>query len=230
MSRLLLETSTRRDGNLAYKLGDSEQNDGNRVRFLERFNLTPDDCVFMEVEHDEVITHVGSANKGDKIKSEALISAEPGVVLWLLTGDCFPIAFYDPQKEVVALAHLGWKPTDKRLAAKVVAEMVKVNGSVAKDIKVFIGPGIHKESYVFENPVQKELPGWSDFLTDMPNGETQIDLIGFIKRQLLDSDIIEENIEVSLADTATSDEYFSHYRSVRMGEPEERFTTIIGLI
>lgn len=228
MPQLLLETSSKKDGNLSFIWGDHDEVLANRTAFLKKFDVTPDGCIVMEVEHGDKISHVDSSNIGETIKTEALITKDTGVILFLLTADCFPVAFHDPEKQVVALAHLGWKPTDKGLAAKIVKEMEEVYGSHPKDIQVFIGPGIHKESYAFESPLQKQLPGWSEFLTDLPNGETQIDLIGHIQKQLLDSGVLQENIQTSAVDTAT-DDYFSHYRSVRTGEPEGRFTTIIGI-
>jgi hypothetical protein len=41
--------------------------------------------------------------------------------------------------------------------------------------------------------------------------------------------VLPEHIEVSPVNTAISDEYYSHYRSVRSGEPEGRFALLVGL-
>jgi copper oxidase (laccase) domain-containing protein len=125
---------------------------------------------------------------------------------------------------------MGWKPTDKQLASKVIDEMKRVYESSPDDISVFIGPGIHKESYVFKNPAQKELPGWANFSTDLPSGETQIDILGHIQEQVLRSGVLQKNIEINSIDTARSTEYFSHYRTVRVGEVEGRFATIVGIV
>ena len=222
--------SKREDGNLSVKWGDKNEVLHNRKAFLKKFNQAPENCVVMEPEHGDVIVHVTAANTSKMIIAEAFITQGVGVILFLLTADCFPVSFYDPEKQVVALAHLGWRPIDKELAAKVVTEFVKVYESNPASIQVIIGPGIHKESYRFKELEQDKAKSWSKFLTHLPNGEIQVDLIGYIRKQLLDAGICSENIEISPVDTATSDEYFSHYRSVRTGESEARFATIVGLL
>ncbi|CAN5765462.1 hypothetical protein BH11PAT2_BH11PAT2_03380 [soil metagenome] len=230
MPQLLHETSTTRDGNLAFRWGDRDEVFASRSSFLKKAGKDPADCVYMEVEHGDSITHVRDVDVGKTITTEAFLTRDKGVVLFLLTGDCFPIVFYDPHKEVLGLAHLGWKPIDKGLVAKIIEEMGAVYDSSPEDIQIHIGPGIHKESYVFENPPHKNLYGWSEFLTISESKETHIDLIGHIQKQLLDSGVLPENIQISPVDTATSSEYFSHYRAIRSGEQEGRFATIAGLI
>lgn len=230
MHKLLLKTSTRIDGNLSSKWGDPDEVLENRTAFLKKCDASPENCVALEVEHGDTIIHVNTSNRGETIKAEALISQDKDLILFLLTADCFPVAYHDPKREVVALAHLGWKPTDKFLAAKVIMQMQDRYESSPKDIQIYIGPGIHKESYQFEKPLQARLPEWSAFLTDVPNGQTQIDLIGHIKNQLTGVGVLGANIQVSEVDTATSPDYFSHYRSVRTGDPEGRFVTIIGMV
>lgn len=230
MSHLLYTESNKHDGNLSLRLDTEENVIPRREEFLSKHNVSSKDCVFMQTEHGDKITHVSTSNKGEAIFTEALITQDRGVVLFLLTGDCLPIAFYDPIKEVIALAHLGWKPTDMRLVLKVVQELSDMYQSDPKDIKVFIGPGIHKESYVLTELLQNERETWTGFLTSLPTGETQVDLIGYNQKQLRESGVLAENIYVNPVDTAIDTEYFSHYRSVRTGEPEGRFATILGLL
>jgi len=230
MESLLLAQSDSTDGNLSLRHEPEEVVLPRRTAFLYKYGLAAEDCVFIQTEHKDKITHVVNSDKGSLITTEALITKDTGVVLFLLTGDCFPVSFYDPIKGVVALAHLGWKPANKGLVTKVIKEMTAVYGSQPKDIMMFGGAGIQKGSYKFVDPVQKQLPAWSDFLTDIAGGETTIDLAGFIKAQALEAGIAPNNIEMSAVDTAISDKYFSHYRSVRTGEPEARFATILGLL
>jgi copper oxidase (laccase) domain-containing protein len=41
--------------------------------------------------------------------ADAFVSKTPGVILGILTADCAPVLFYDPQARVVGAAHAGWK-------------------------------------------------------------------------------------------------------------------------
>ncbi len=132
----------------------------NRKAFLKKHGVSLDDVVVMQGAHEEEIVVVGSSDtvkkKGEEatLVAEALITKGKGVVLFLLTADCLPIAFVDPKKKVIALAHLGWRPSERNLAQKVIHKLVKEFGCDPANILVSVGPGVHKESYVFENPVQ----------------------------------------------------------------------------
>lgn len=228
--------STVDDGNLSFVHDDNEVVIGRRKKFLDRLGLKLDDCAVMSVKHSDDIKIVDSEDKGkgtkvldDAVLVDALMTQEKNLGLFLLTADCLPIAFYDREKEVIALAHLGWKPTDKELAKKVVNKMSESFQSSPADILVYIGPGIHKQSYVHKNPIQKEIPKWQPFLEDLPNGDTMVDILGFNKSQLIDAGVFEENITVDNTDTFVSDKYFSHYRSQKTGEPEGRIATVIAL-
>jgi copper oxidase (laccase) domain-containing protein len=73
------------------------------------------------------------------------------------------------------------------------------------------------------------LPEWQPYIEDLASGETTIDLIAFNRDQLIELGVQEENISIDPVDTVTSDDYFSHYRSVRTGELEGRFATVLAL-
>lgn len=235
--RFLLRTSTKLDGNLSLKWSeDAKQVLTQREKFLQKHGLKPGDCVVMEVEHGDTVLEVDVENKQkdllDTVKAEALITQTKGVILFLLTADCLPVTLYDPAKQVVALAHLGWKPTNQKLLPKVIQHMQKVFGSEPKDLLANIGPGIHKESYKHSLPLadEEELTALKPFIVTLSIAEVSIDLVDCNKSQLLGMGVTEEHIRIDPIDTATSSEYFSHYRSVRTGEQEGRFATIASLL
>jgi hypothetical protein len=229
MYKFFHHESAVKDGNLAVQHGDPETVVAATQTFLESCGLALKDCVLIACQHTDDVTHVTAKDTSRTIPTEALITNQPGVVLFLLTGDCFPVSFYDSVKQVVALAHLGWKPTDRNLATKVMQQMVDVYGSQPKDIEVYIGSGIQKGSYVFSEAIQAGKPGWDGFITNQPSGEVSVDLSGYITQQLLSSGVLPENIKYSPIDTATSPDRFSYYRSKRSDEPQARFATVVGL-
>jgi YfiH family protein len=234
-SNLAYAASVKADGNMDFRWGKAAEVLKNRTAFLEKFRLAPENSIVMEVEHKEKILVVGHDDTtGIKTQknityAEAFITKEKNLALLLMTADCLPVAFYDPIQEVIALAHLGWKPTNRNLISKVIAKMTLGFHSHPKDIHVSIGPAIHKDSYIFEEAVQKKMPEWAPFLEEIPDGKIKIDLIGFNKEALLNSGIVKEHIFVDPNDTFVSNGYFSHYRSVRTGEPEGRFLTALAL-
>lgn len=221
---------------MSYVWSDHGEVEKNRRNFLDRHGLALKDCVMMRLEHGANIAIVEEGHKGqgtlsenDGLPVDALITNKKGICLAMVTADCFPLLFVDHEKCVVGLAHLGWKSADLGLARKVVERMQETFASDLGTIEIITGPGIHKESYRIEDPVQKNDPKWHSFLRELKTGETEINLLGFIKHDLCAAGITPEQIEDVGTDAATSTDYFSHYRSVRTGESEGRFMTVIRL-
>ncbi|HJZ05509.1 hypothetical protein A2634_03430 [Candidatus Amesbacteria bacterium RIFCSPHIGHO2_01_FULL_48_32] len=211
---LIYGASTVKDGNMSFRWGEEGIVNSNRKRFLGRLGLKIEDCVFTSLNHGADIMEVGSKDKGRTVECDAIVTDEPGVVLFMLTADCFPVVVCDEEK--VALVHLGYQGVWKKLIQKVARKF-------GKDARVVIGPGVRKESYVFETVEQANDPEWKPFLEKVPGG-VSVDLVGYIKKQVNNLKVEDCGI-----DTAKDLNYFSHYRSVRIGEPEGRFATIAAL-
>ena len=227
---LIYETSTIKDGNLSFTYGERNEILENRKKFLSKFNLRLEDTVVMSLHHGENIEIVDERNRGkDSSPADTLVTQEPSLVLFLLTADCLPIVYYDPDNKVVALGHLGWRGTEAKLSQKVVRFLHEEFGSNPSELIISIGPGIHKESYRFDSPDQKKVPGWEPYLTDSPDGNIAVDIVGYNLKQLVESGVPKRNISVSNVDTCQSQDFFSYYRAKRTGEKEGRFATIVAL-
>lgn len=80
-------------------------------------------------------------------EADGLITDRENIPLLIFTADCVPLIFYDKNKEVVALAHAGWRGTFLDIGGKMIDTMVKDYGCKAEDIQVIIGPAISKKNY-----------------------------------------------------------------------------------
>lgn len=225
----LLAYSTMADGNLSVKWGEGKEVEENRKKFLERHGLKREDAVVLDLMHDDKIVVVGRESAGKDVRAEVVLTKEPGLVLMLLTADCNPISLYDPTNKAIALGHMSWQTTTLYLAKKTVEAMQKEFGTNPADLVVTIGPSARKESYIQKEVKQREHPEWAPYLSDAGDGATAIDVLGFNIDQLVAAGVRRENISVDPTDTIPSKEYYSHYRSVRTGEPEGRFATILSL-
>jgi len=234
--------SEKTEGNMSFKWGgDRDEVLRSRQNFLKKLNLSLEDCVTMWPTDKLEILTVGARDKGlgmtgeDVPEADALFTADRGVFLFLLFGDCLPVIFYDPVKHVVALAHLGWKSTENKLAEKVLSELGKKYGSQPSDLTVALGPGIHKDSYLKKTDEwlardHNDLEGWKNFSEKLQDGRVAIDIVSYNLKQLVEAGVPAENIEVSEMDTAASDRFFSHYRSKKTGEKEGRSAAVVGII
>lgn len=236
MKNFKYATSTKDDGNMSFKWGDSKDVAINRKNFLKKVNILPSNCVVMNLQHGTGISHVDSSVKGRGIyepgglEADCLITSEKEVYLFMLTGDCLPVVIYDQKRNVLALAHISRMNTSQLFIQKLIKHLIIEFKCPPEDLKVSIGPAIHKESYIKEEVAEKRNPAWQKFITNRPDGKILIDLIGYNKKQMIESGILSQHIEVSDIDTAQSLKFFSHRRSETTGEPEGRFATVVGLI
>jgi copper oxidase (laccase) domain-containing protein len=164
----------------------------------------------------------------DRVICDAIVTRTPGVTLLLPVADCNAVGVHDPVQGVIALVHLGWKSTVAELATKIVQHLQQKYGSSATDLRVFFSPAIKSESYIFESVGQADSPDWKPFLHQAKNG-VGVDLPGYNRQRFIDAGVPPEHIQTSPVNTATSENYYSHYRSVRSGEPEGRFALLVGL-
>jgi hypothetical protein len=224
------------DGNMSFLWGEENDVLNNRKKFLERSGINTGECAVMSILDSDNIVPVGADSvmgieKDAKIRADALITSEKNVFLFLLTGDCLPVMFFDTLHKVSALAHSGWKSTAAKLPEKVVGFMGEKYNTNPADLIVGIGPGIRKESYILDaiDRQQEYSPEWSRFIEKFSDGRFGIDIVGYNISRLVGVGVKEENIEVSPIDTAKDPDFFSHYRSRRTGEKEGRFATVIGM-
>ena len=101
-----------------------------------------------EQPHGHGVAVVGSAEGGRVIPGvDALVTAEPGVVLAIRVADCGPVWFYDRVRRVAGLAHSGKKGTEQNIVGETLRTMGEAFGSVPADVVVFLGPCIRPPYY-----------------------------------------------------------------------------------
>ncbi len=86
---------------------------------------------------------------------DALVTAVPGLALVVRVADCGPLFFYDPVKQVIAVAHSGRKGTEQNITAETLKVMRDQRGSRIEDIRVQLGPCIRPPHY--EVPFAEEI-------------------------------------------------------------------------
>lgn len=223
-------------GNMSFNWGEHEEVLEGRKKFLAELNIDMANCVSTQLEDSNNISIIGKEHSGlrmfDKNKTiigDGLITKEKGLFLFIAVADCLPCIILDTKQEIVGIFHLSWKSTEAKLCHKAMELFLTQLKSNIDDIRVAIGPGIHKETFAFRDPIQKQLPGWEDFLTDLPNGETSIDLVGYNVSQIESFGVNKNNIYISEINTAKDDRFFSHFRDSRdENQPEGRFAAIVG--
>ena len=78
---------------------------------------------------------------------DALSSGTRGLPLLVRVADCGPVYFYDPVRQVIALAHSGRRGTEGNIVGETIAHLEKTYGTRPADLVVQLGPCIRPPHY-----------------------------------------------------------------------------------
>lgn len=168
--------------NVGASLGDDPAHvRENKQRIFSAMGLAVEQAYEVWQVHSDRVVNTSTPRDDQKLlKADAIITAAPGVVLFMRFADCVPVLFYDPQKRVIALAHAGWKGTAAKIAANVVSEMTSCFGCKPGNILAALGPSICVDHYQVGEEVVQAMqesfgPVADGFLT-IKKDQTHLDL------------------------------------------------------
>lgn len=225
---ILFKTSTIADGNMSLRFGEEAEVITNRNHFCESLDIPVNRYICMRCDHGDVIKLVTEPNR-EQVDAEVLITQTPGLTLMLLTADCLPSALYDPVTKTIALAHFSRQTIAAKLPEKTVGFLRHELSVDPRNLKVFVGPHIHPESYCFTNTNELFSDTIEPFVTRNPDSVC-VDLPAAHTAQLTAAGVLAENIHYSPIDTFASPDHFSHFESTRDdSKPHGRLATILTL-
>jgi YfiH family protein len=156
-------------------------------------------------------------------RADGMATDRPGLALGILTADCAPVLFADPQAGVIGAAHAGWKGALGGIVEATVGAMERLGADRAR-IAAAVGPCIARRSYEVDDAF---LGRFADadaanerFFTDgVREGRHQFDLEGYVVSRLADAGL--GRIEALGEDTyGQEDRFFSFRRATHRGEPD----------
>jgi polyphenol oxidase len=229
--------STVNDGNMSFVYGSLEATVKNREKFLQKIGIDINNCISSYIEHgtgvvlvDKKHLGVGMMDSKEEVRCDAMLTNEKNVFLFLKTADCAPVILYDGTKKVLGLIHIGWKNVENEIMKKVV-KICKTRYKIdSKNLQIYIGPYVHKNSYIKENPSQLKDSKWKNYLSEVNLNTYKIDFIGLFKAQLMGLGVKKSNIFDCNIDTARDHRFYSHLISIKEnGANEGRFACVVGM-
>ena len=208
--------------NCGYGSGDSPDNvKENRRRAAAEFALGETDLLTVHQVHSTDVLTVGDTRwtSPGAPKADALVTDRPGVVLGVLSADCAPVLFADPQAGVIGAAHAGWKGALGGVTDTTLAAMEKL-GARRERVRAAIGPCIAGASYEvgpeFPAPFLAQDPANERFFRPSTRpGHFMFDLPGYLLQRL---------VRAGIAATATGQDtraeeadFFSYRRNTLNG-------------
>ncbi len=126
---------------------------------LARYQLTQADVVWAEQVHGAESALVASRDRGhERAGCDALVTRDRGVPLAIRTADCTPLFLYDPQQQVIGLAHVGWRGLAADLPTRVIRYFAQHVQSDPQQLVAGLGPAIRKCCYEVGPEVRAQLP------------------------------------------------------------------------
>ena len=117
----------------------------NRARVAEAMGVAPDHLVTVSQVHSADVVQVTGPLAGT-VRADGLVTAMPGVALAVLTADCQPVLFADPEARVIGAAHAGWRGTREGVLEATIDAMEAL-GARRRRISAVIGPTISQRAY-----------------------------------------------------------------------------------
>lgn len=162
-------------------LGSSDQKDAvqlNRARVAQAMGVDADALLGVHQVHSADVVTVTEAG-ADRPKADALVTDRPGIALSVLTADCQPVLFADPDAGVIGAAHAGWKGALSGVLEATLDAMEAI-GADRRRTAAVIGPSISQTAYevgpeFFDNFIAQD-PEFARFFTQGPDDRKLFDL------------------------------------------------------
>jgi YfiH family protein len=138
---------------------------------------------------------------------DGLITTTPGLSLYVAVADCSAVLLSAPG--IVAVVHGGWRGLQANILRVAIDKMVDLNAD-PQQICAGIAPCISAASYEVGPEVAADCPTPAKY--QGRDDRWQVDITKWAKRQLIESGLSSDNIEVSGVDSGSDERIFSHRR------------------
>lgn len=207
--------------NLGFGTGDKEENVSENYKIMaEKLNIKIEDIVETDQTHTNNIRYVTEKDKGRAMKEpdytnvDGLFTDKKNIALMTFHADCTPLFFYDPIKEVIGMAHAGWRGTLQNIAGEMVKAFINDFNCDAANIKSVIGPSLGSCCFEVDKDVADMFISadkkYKDFMK-IKGEKYHFDLWEINKYNMIKEGMKESNIEISgLCSKCHNDLLFSH--------------------
>ena len=209
--------------NLSYSVGDDPGNvDANRNRFFGSLQIPVDRLAIPKQCHSSTVRRADSPGGYDS--TDGLLTNRKNVWLVVSVADCTPVFVFDRSKNVIAALHAGWRGSAAGIVKRGIETMMAEYESLPSDLHAFVGPSAGGCCYEVGPEVAELFNGG---VVSTKDGAVFVDLKRESRRQLLESGVPDDQIEMSEYCTICGEHLFHSYR--RDKERSGRMMGVIGL-
>ncbi|MDP4208011.1 MAG: peptidoglycan editing factor PgeF [Bacteroidota bacterium] len=194
----------------------------NRKTLASSLDIPLESFIMLNQVHGKEVAVVDASMKGKGAfdresairETDAMITNQPDICLFIMAADCVPLLFFDPVKRVIGVAHAGWRGTVQKIGVKTVQKMNSEYDSKFADIHVIIGPSIGSCCYQVGHEVVKAVEdsfgSTQSYIYQRQPDTTNFDLWYANKAQLVEIGVDAQNIEIiGMCTQCHHDKFFS---------------------
>jgi YfiH family protein len=205
--------------------GSSDQREAvalNRARVADALEVAPTLLLSLSQVHGTEVVTAGPEGWTDRPQADAAVTAEQGIALSVLTADCAPVLFYDPDARVIGAAHAGWRGALDGVIEATLASMGRL-GARTGSVRAVIGPTISQRAYEvgpeFFDRFRAEGDGSERYFAPGTGDRLRFDLPGFVLGRLREAGVAQA-VWIGACTFSEPDRFFSYRRATRAGEPD----------
>lgn len=221
-------------GNMSSNVGDTSNNIQNRSKVLNQLPPGKRNVCITALHTDKIINADtvppdDNAQPGLELyKCDALFADTKNANIWILPADCIPLILYTAGNTACGLVHISRKTIETELLKKSLAEFTQLYQIPFESVKVHLGPGVHKEHYIFPADTAKDLFGqnWQPFLYKTDDGDVYVDLQRRTLSELELLGVTKQEITTDQSDTANG-RYFSQSKGREDSQLQGRNAAIV---
>jgi YfiH family protein len=196
--------------------------DENRNRAVAAVLAGGDLVTVHQVHSHRVVYAERSWPHADRPRADAMVTDRRGLLLGILTADCAPVLFADPQGGVIGASHAGWRGALAGVTDETIVAMEDL-GARRERIHAAVGPCIGQRSYEVDDGFRHRFVAADEanerFFVAGPTGKPHFDLEAYVVHRLLAASIGE--VEALHLDTYSEpDRFYSYRRATHGGEAD----------
>lgn len=129
--------------------GSSDQTSAvtlNRNHVAEAMDVPVENLASVHQYHSAEVVIIDQPLGAERPKADAMVTGTTGIALGILTADCAPVLFADPETGVIGAAHAGWQGALGGVL-EATLDAMETLGATRENITAVIGPCISQAAY-----------------------------------------------------------------------------------
>lgn len=106
--------------------------------------------------HSDIVVESDAQSQDYQTQADSHFTKETNLALCVITADCVPVFFYEPEIGLISGVHAGWRGVASRIIPKTIRLLID-QGADPRKLTAIIGPHIQKQSFEVGNDVRDQI-------------------------------------------------------------------------